>query len=930
MKTLSKILAGALWLTCAALSLAQTNQGATNVPQLNSTFYVGSLTGTAPQKYPTIQSAVTAACATGKGAVVDIPPAYTGTDSITAVTGGCPNTAVRDEHQGLPTACYVWATSVYISSACSSAATTAIYALAFYDAFGDSINQGFATPSQLNAFPYWIGKAISVYPRGHGNVGGTSFQQDSGIYATPFAPNPSQLISHALGTNNVIQQGGSLDSNQLSMFRKNIEAQLAFEALTSAHKIYPAAMTKTGTWGASVITSSPGATCTGTGCAASFVVTGSVLYLTVGGSNGNTATASLSCTNGGAAASLTFAGVGGESFLSSTTGAQFQRILLLASGAHTCTITGTSAGQIDIEWAAGLTGSGVPVSDGPYVLAGGIPDLCPTNSLTATYAAQTAAAAAELLGDGITHVTYANPAGVLTCATDYADSSTHPTAPGQWKIAAVYVPALATVTANPSIVLPLYTGGVVSEMSAGGQGNFIMNGTGNNHAAINGQFNTVFGNASLIAPSGSLGMSVFGEETCPGVGSQTNCFGFAAGSHFTDSSSMIFGTVAAQYLASGGAPTLFGNNSFQNVTSVTGYISGFGNSSAEFVTSAINSAFVAGNTAASNTVAGAPAITVIEHSFIAGDSATFSADHPINQTVVGENAVGTANNSVQLGDVNTTAGRIGTNTICIVNAAGAVGGGCAPLNNPNFTGTFTVAPLTGTASSDLIDAYYDSARTNLVFHISNIGTGYFANGVIAGNSQLDSITSRSSGPVNFPSGLTTTTASPGDNSSAAASTGFVHAAIAAAVPSHILTDAGSCGEGQVPQYTGSGSNVGCFNAAPVDAPEFTSYAGSPYFTPQESPSSNSSAISSGLGFRQLIHLTSAATGTVTNVLPAGVTATAQPSSGGTGATFDLITDIPVVFVTGTSPGSFFAGFTTTPNTLYHCAYFPSTALWYCK
>ena len=98
---------------------AQTNMGPINTPQVNSTLYVGSLSGS--QFYPTIQSAVTSACASGAKRVVDIPPAYTGVDPISGVTGGCTNTTLRDEHAGLPVACYTWQTSVYSSSGVSCA-----------------------------------------------------------------------------------------------------------------------------------------------------------------------------------------------------------------------------------------------------------------------------------------------------------------------------------------------------------------------------------------------------------------------------------------------------------------------------------------------------------------------------------------------------------------------------------------------------------------------------------------------------------------------------------------------------------------------------------------------------------------------------------------------------------------------------------------
>jgi hypothetical protein len=105
---------------------AQTNMGPINTPQINSTLYVGSLSGS--EFYPTIQSAVTAACASGSNRVVDIPPAYTGSDLISGVTGGCTAVTLRDEHFGLPVSCYTWQTSVYSSSgvACSGGVTGTI------------------------------------------------------------------------------------------------------------------------------------------------------------------------------------------------------------------------------------------------------------------------------------------------------------------------------------------------------------------------------------------------------------------------------------------------------------------------------------------------------------------------------------------------------------------------------------------------------------------------------------------------------------------------------------------------------------------------------------------------------------------------------------------------------------------------------------
>ena len=92
------------------------DQGPMNTPRINSTYYVGSLSGL--QFYPTIQSAVTDACASGDRSVVDIPASYTGSDPISGVTGGCTNAVIEDEHNGLPTMCYNWISTVYTITPC--------------------------------------------------------------------------------------------------------------------------------------------------------------------------------------------------------------------------------------------------------------------------------------------------------------------------------------------------------------------------------------------------------------------------------------------------------------------------------------------------------------------------------------------------------------------------------------------------------------------------------------------------------------------------------------------------------------------------------------------------------------------------------------------------------------------------------------------
>lgn len=79
--------------------------GPVTTPQVNSTYYVGTATGF----YPTIQSAVTEACASGS-ARVNIPAAATPADTVAAVTGGCANVAVVDERSA-QSLIYQWNTS---------------------------------------------------------------------------------------------------------------------------------------------------------------------------------------------------------------------------------------------------------------------------------------------------------------------------------------------------------------------------------------------------------------------------------------------------------------------------------------------------------------------------------------------------------------------------------------------------------------------------------------------------------------------------------------------------------------------------------------------------------------------------------------------------------------------------------------------------
>jgi hypothetical protein len=93
--------------------------GPIQTPKVNSTLYVGSATGNLPY-YPSVQSAVTAACLVAPARIV-IPASSTITDSIPAVTGGCATAPVVDERT-FPSQCYSWTSGTYTSTSCVSSA----------------------------------------------------------------------------------------------------------------------------------------------------------------------------------------------------------------------------------------------------------------------------------------------------------------------------------------------------------------------------------------------------------------------------------------------------------------------------------------------------------------------------------------------------------------------------------------------------------------------------------------------------------------------------------------------------------------------------------------------------------------------------------------------------------------------------------------
>lgn len=114
MKTVLNALYFAFFLL-GSMASVQTNQGPTNIPQINSTLYIGAV----PGFYATIQSGITAACAVGAKRSVRIPAGYGGVDLISGVTGGCTNANLFDE-RATPMGCYTWSGSAYTSSSCGT------------------------------------------------------------------------------------------------------------------------------------------------------------------------------------------------------------------------------------------------------------------------------------------------------------------------------------------------------------------------------------------------------------------------------------------------------------------------------------------------------------------------------------------------------------------------------------------------------------------------------------------------------------------------------------------------------------------------------------------------------------------------------------------------------------------------------------------
>lgn len=167
---------------------AQQTMGAIATPQINSTYYVGSVAGF----NSTIQLAVTTACTAGGNREVNIPAGYAGTDLISGVTGGCTNgingsttTAYIKDERSVPNACYIWSGSAYTVANCGSS--------------GGSTFSGLAGGTN-NTAAMVVGSGAALSASGSGSIAATSV--------------PASGVSGTIGTVNGVPlpAGGSIST----------------------------------------------------------------------------------------------------------------------------------------------------------------------------------------------------------------------------------------------------------------------------------------------------------------------------------------------------------------------------------------------------------------------------------------------------------------------------------------------------------------------------------------------------------------------------------------------------------------------------------------------------------------------------------------------------------------------------------------------
>jgi trimeric autotransporter adhesin len=187
--------------------VAQSTQGPTIMPQLNTDFFVGQLSGESwPGFYPTVQSAITKTCALSSGPAANgarvIIPAGSPADgttgfTISAVTGGCAKVPIIDQRAQPATTCS-WGGSSYSCSGGGGGGATIAHTTNVIK--GDGAGNGAAaTPGSDYVIP--SGNVATATNLAGTAAANTIYQGPySGSPAAPtFAPLISSQVTGALG-----------------------------------------------------------------------------------------------------------------------------------------------------------------------------------------------------------------------------------------------------------------------------------------------------------------------------------------------------------------------------------------------------------------------------------------------------------------------------------------------------------------------------------------------------------------------------------------------------------------------------------------------------------------------------------------------------------------------------------------------------------
>lgn len=308
-----------------------------------------------------------------------------------------------------------------------------------YDAWGDSITAGAYLSSQVSVYDVLLGKYLGQQNVNDHGIGGATTQINAGPIFAQSTPNtPTALQSIMLGTNDVTVGGN--DANQAADFGQGLLQESAWLAIPNSLKVLGTSFTRTG-WTAGAF--APGIKTSTLGNTASFTVTGTVVLLstTMQATSGTGGAASLTCDGNATGATLNFAGIGGTTILAGP-----QTALAIVTGltntTHSCVVTVTSSsGVVDLNWAAGLSGSSQTTF--PTLLVGNIIMRNGTDAPSPIYRAYNASTVTTLNGIGLSNVLFVDTSTALTAPQNYSDGL-HPNDQGQFLIAGTYITVMNT------------------------------------------------------------------------------------------------------------------------------------------------------------------------------------------------------------------------------------------------------------------------------------------------------------------------------------------------------------------------------------------------------------------------------------------------------------------------------------------------------